>query len=102
MAAALPLADIRAVLDTEARLDDIRSAYHADASTGSRRQLTTQAIEATERMLTRIDERLTRLRGFRRQLADKLARMQAHVAELGREESHPRSGPTAAADDVAP
>ena len=97
----LPLADIRAVLDTEERLDDIRSAYRADASTGSRRQLIAQAIEATERLLGRIDERLTRLRGFRSQLADKLARMQQHVAELEGQQSHSPSAPSAVPDDVA-
>lgn len=83
----LSLGDIRAVLDTEAVLDDIRAAYHADTSTGSRRQLTTQAIEARERLLSRIDERLSHLQGFRARLADKLARTQQHIADLEREES---------------
>jgi DNA-binding transcriptional MerR regulator len=91
--AGLSLGDIRAVLDTEARLDDIRAAYRADASPGSRRQLTMQAIEATEGLLGRIDERLSHLKGFRSRLADKLARRRQHLMELEREEGSRPSRP---------
>lgn len=98
----LSLADIRAVLDTEQRLDDIRSAYHSDASAGSRRQLTAQAIVATEGLLSRIDERLMRLEGFRDQLAANLARMKEHVAALEGEKSPAPDAGSPAPDEVSP
>lgn len=91
--AGLSLGDIRAVLDTEARLDDIRAAYHADTSAASRRQLTLEAIEATERLLGRVDERLSHLESFRSRLANKLARRRQHLMELEREEGSRPSRP---------
>ncbi len=81
--AGLSLGDIRAVLETEAHIDDLRAAYRSDASAGGRRQLMTEAIQATEQLLGRIDERLAHLEDFRARLAERLQHRRQHLVDLG-------------------
>ncbi len=76
------LSEIRVVLETEDILDRVRSAYRADMRPARQLELLSEAIEANDTLLARLDDTLARVRAFRRERAQKADRLRARVAEL--------------------
>ena len=68
------LAEVRVVLDTEDidALDRVRSEFRwGEAWPGPSRELLDEAVEANDRLLTRLDETLARIQAFRDEQAAK-------------------------------
>jgi len=78
----LTLAEIHDVLASEDALERARRAARADAPTPKRRKLLAAAIEANERLLETINDRLARISEFRDESAARGERMRARLAEL--------------------
>jgi MerR family transcriptional regulator, repressor of the yfmOP operon len=76
------LAEIRVVLDTEEVLDELRSAYKANARPELQRRLLVNAMEANDALVTRLDDTLARVKAFRDERVAKARRMRARAAEL--------------------
>lgn len=83
------LSEIRAVLETDDLLDEIRSAYRATGSPALQLQLVHDAIEANARLLARLDDTLQRVKAFRDERASKAKRMKARARELKGQMDHP-------------
>lgn len=79
------LSEIRAVLETDDVLDKLRNAYRASSRPELQRQLLTDAIDANDRLLARLDETLKRITAFREERSQKAKRMRARSRELGAE-----------------
>lgn len=76
------LSEIRVVMETEDVVDRLRKAYKADARPELQHRLLTDAIEANDRLLARLDTTLERIRSFRDERARKARRMRARAREL--------------------
>lgn len=76
------LSEIRVVMETEDVLDRLRKAYRADARPELQHRLLTDAIEANDRLLARLDTTLERIRSFRDERARKARRMRTRAREL--------------------
>lgn len=76
------LSEIRAVMETEDVVDRLRKAYKADARPELQHRLLTDAIEANDRLMARLDTTLERIRSFRDERARKARRMRARAREL--------------------
>jgi len=79
------LSEIRAVLETDDVLDEIRTAYHASARPERQLRLIEDAIEANAKLLAHLDDTLARAQAFRDERAEKDKRMRARARELSRE-----------------
>ncbi len=79
------LAEIRVVLETEDVLDELRSAYKADARPELQRRLLSNAITANDNLVARLDDTLARVKAFRDERVAKAERMRARAAELDTE-----------------
>ncbi len=75
------LAEIRAVLETDAIIERLRIAREQGA-TARRRRLLDEAIVATDALVARIDDRIARLAAFRDERAEKGERLRARAVEL--------------------
>jgi DNA-binding transcriptional MerR regulator len=83
------LAEVRVVLDTEDVdvLDRVRSEYRSgDVPPDRRRELLVEAIEANDKLLTKLDNTLVRIGAFRDERAAKSIRLRAALDELGDED----------------
>ena len=76
------LAEIRVVLETEDVLDELRSAYKANARPELQRRLLANAIEANDKLVARLDDTLARVKAFRDERVAKAERLRARAAEL--------------------
>lgn len=76
------LSEIRAVLGTDDVLEKLRSAYRSSSRPEVQRQLLTDAIEANDELLQRLDETLERIASFREERAQKAVRMRARAREI--------------------
>jgi DNA-binding transcriptional MerR regulator len=76
------LAEIRVVLDTEDVLDELRSAYKANARPELQRRLLANAMKANDKLVARLDDTLARVKAFRDERVAKARRMRARAAEL--------------------
>jgi len=83
----LTLAEIGAVLKSEDALDRARQARHRGAPIVHRLRLLEEAIEAHDRLVERIDDRLQRITAFRDEWVARGGRMKDRVDELRSEES---------------
>jgi DNA-binding transcriptional MerR regulator len=79
------LAEIRVVLETEDVLDELRTAYKANARPELQRRLLRNAMEANDNLVIRLDDTLGRVKAFRDERVAKAKRMRARAAELDRE-----------------
>lgn len=86
------LSEIRAVLDTDDVLDQIRTAYRASARPEVQLRLIDDAIEVNARLLARLDDTLARVQAFRDERAHKAKRMRARARDLRDEVD--RAGPS--------
>jgi MerR family transcriptional regulator, repressor of the yfmOP operon len=87
------LTEIRAVLETEEILDRLRTVTKTEGPSARRRKLLDDAIEANDRLVERLDDRLARLAAFRDERAAKVVRLRAKAAELAAESGAERGGP---------
>jgi MerR family transcriptional regulator, repressor of the yfmOP operon len=78
----LTLAEIHDVLASEDALERARWAARADAPTPRRLRLLADAVEANERLLERINDRLARISGFRDECAARGERIRVRRREL--------------------
>ena len=76
------LAEIRVVLETEDVLDRLRSAYRANARADLRRGLLTNAIDANDKLVARLDDIILGVTAFRDQRVAKAVRLRVRAAEL--------------------
>ena len=76
------LAEIRAVLDTDDIVDKLRTAHLEDAHPDLQRSLLSEAMEANDGLLVRLDHSLSRIKLFRDERAAKAKRMRARAEEL--------------------
>jgi len=76
------LAEIRVVLETEDVLDELRSAYKANAGPELKRRLLDNAMEAHDTLILRLDDTLARVQAFRDERVAKAKRMRTRAAEL--------------------
>jgi DNA-binding transcriptional MerR regulator len=79
------LAEIRVVLETEGVLDELRSAYKANARAELQRRLLANAMEANDTLVARLDDTLDRVKAFRDERVAKAKRLRARAAELDKE-----------------
>jgi DNA-binding transcriptional MerR regulator len=84
------LAEIRAVLETDAIIERLRIAKEQGA-TARRRRLLDEAAVATDGLVARIDDRVARLTAFRDEWAARAERLRARAVELD-EEAGARTG----------
>jgi len=78
----LSLAEIREVLDTENVLESIRTAYRATVRPELQRQLVSDAMEANDRLLARLNDSLQRITAFRDERTARAKRLRARAREL--------------------
>jgi MerR family transcriptional regulator, repressor of the yfmOP operon len=76
------LAEIRVVLETEDVLDQLRSAYKANARAELQRRLLGDAMDANDKLVARLDDTLDRVGAFRDERVAKGKRLRARAAEL--------------------
>ncbi len=76
------LAEIRVILETEDVLDELRSAYKANARPELQRRLVGEAMDANDKLVARLDDTLDRVRAFRDERVAKAKRLRARAAEL--------------------
>lgn len=76
------LSEIRAVLDADDVLDQLRTAYRASARPELQLRLLQDAIDANAELLARLDDTLARAQAFREERAQKAKRMRARAREL--------------------
>jgi DNA-binding transcriptional MerR regulator len=76
------LAEIGVVLETEDVLDKLRHAYKANARPELQRQLLTNAMEANDKLVARLDDTLARIKAFRDERVAKAKRLRAREQEL--------------------
>jgi DNA-binding transcriptional MerR regulator len=76
------LAEIGVVLETEDVLDKLRHAYKANARPELQRQLLTNAMEANDKLVARLDDTLARIKAFRDERMAKAKRLRAREQEL--------------------
>jgi DNA-binding transcriptional MerR regulator len=76
------LAEVGVVLETEDVLERLRDAYRADPKPAHRLQVIQRAIEANDRLLARLDDKLARIQDFRDERAAKAQRLHQVAAEL--------------------
>ncbi len=76
------LAEVGVVLETEDVLERLRDAYHADPKPAHRLQVIQRAIEANDRLLARLDDKLAGIQAFRDERAAKARRLHTVSAEL--------------------
>jgi len=76
------LAEVKVVLETEDVLDRLRDAYHADPKPAHRLRVVEQAIEANDRLLGRLDDRLARVQAFREERAAKARRLRDVAVDI--------------------
>ena len=88
------LAEIRVVLETEDVLDKLRHAYRAHARPELRRRLLTDAVEANDKLVARLDDTLERIKAFRDERVAKAARLRVKEAELDTEIAHRQTDET--------
>ncbi len=88
------LAEIRVVLETEDVLDKLRHAYRAHARPELRRRLLTDAVEANDKLVARLDDTLERIKAFRDERVAKAARLRVKEAELDTEIAHTQTDTT--------
>jgi DNA-binding transcriptional MerR regulator len=79
------LAEIRVVLETEDVLDELRHAYKTNARPEVRRRLLTDAMEANDKLVARLDDTLARVKAFRDERVAKASRLRARAAEVDSE-----------------
>jgi DNA-binding transcriptional MerR regulator len=84
------LAEVRMVLETEDVIHQLKTAYSVDRVAGQALvAMLDEAVEASERLLDRLDDSLARLRAFRDERAATLQRLR-----IGRSEVATRCGAT--------
>ncbi|HEX4538701.1 MAG TPA: MerR family transcriptional regulator [Acidimicrobiales bacterium] len=76
------LAEVGVVLETEDVFERLRDAYHADPKPAHRLEVIHRLIEANDRLLARLDDKLARIQDFRDERAAKAQRLQKVAAEL--------------------
>jgi DNA-binding transcriptional MerR regulator len=76
------LAEVGVVLETEDVFDRLRDAYHADPKPIHRLEVIRRAIEANDRLLAHLDDKLARIQAFRDERAAKAQRLHQVAAEL--------------------
>jgi DNA-binding transcriptional MerR regulator len=76
------LAEIRIILDTDDLVDTFRTARQAEALPHVQRDLLTQAMEANDGLLARLDDTITRIGRFRDERATKAVRMLERAVTL--------------------
>jgi len=82
------LSEIRVVLDTDDVLGKLRSAYRASARPELQHRLLSDAMEANDKLLIRLDDTLARIKSFRDERAQKAKRLRARARELRAEISN--------------
>jgi MerR family transcriptional regulator, repressor of the yfmOP operon len=95
------LSEIREVLDIEDGFDKLRSAYKADTRPEMQLRLLADAIEANDKLLSRLEDALERITAFRDERAAKAKRLRGRARELEAElsgaskdsKSSPGAGP---------
>jgi DNA-binding transcriptional MerR regulator len=93
------LAEVRIVLETEDVFDGLRSVYQGDPSDSRLLEMIDHAIDANDRLISRLDDTLVRIHAFRNERASKAERLRAGRAELadqarsGRAPSRERATP---------
>lgn len=78
----LTLEEVRAFIESERRLDAIRSAYRGTDAPEERVRLLEEAVGIRRELVARIDEKIAQLRPLRKELADNIARKEELLAEL--------------------
>ncbi len=76
------LAEIGVILETEDVLDKLRHAYKANARPELQRRLLTDAMEANDKLVARLDDTLARIQAFRDERVAKATRLRARQEEL--------------------
>jgi DNA-binding transcriptional MerR regulator len=74
------LDEIRTIVHSEDRLEEIRAAWHAGGESGHRPELAFEAIGILEDLRDKVDEKLARLKAFRGELDDRAAKARSLVA----------------------
>lgn len=85
------LSEIRVVLETDDVLEQLRNAYRSSTRPEAQLRIVTDAVEANDRLLARLDDTLDRVSAFRDERADKAKRMRARARELQSELSARRA-----------
>jgi DNA-binding transcriptional MerR regulator len=90
------LEEVKATLASQVRLDELRAAYRADDGTADegaqlrRRAILAEALQLRTDLITRMDEKISRMEDFREQLAADADRCRALLEEFDRTETPTR------------
>jgi MerR family transcriptional regulator, repressor of the yfmOP operon len=76
------LCEIKAVLESDDAVDEVRAAYQASADPKLQMRLLADAIDANARLLDRVDDTLKRVQAFREERAEKAKKMRAYRRKL--------------------
>ncbi len=76
------LSEIKAVLETDDVLDELRTAYHTGARPELQLRLIDDAIKANATLLAHLDDTLAQVQAFRDERSQKAERMRARAREL--------------------
>lgn len=78
----LTLEEVRVFIESERRLDELRSAYRGTDAPEARIGLLEEAVVIRRELVARIDAKISQLRPLRKELADNIARKEELLAEL--------------------
>lgn len=78
----LTLGEVRAFIESERRLDVLRSAYRETEVPGERARLVDEALDIRRTLLARIDAKTAQLTALRDELVENIARKEALLAAL--------------------
>jgi len=92
------LSEIRQVLEIEDNLDRLRSAYRASASPDNQLRFVTDAIDANEKLLARLEDAFERIKTFRDETATRTRRLHRRAKELEAEMSKSAADVSSAVD----
>jgi MerR family transcriptional regulator, repressor of the yfmOP operon len=79
----LTVEEVRVFIESERRLDALRSAYRETDRPDQRMGLVTEAIAIRRELVTRIDAKMAQLRPLRQELLAAIARQEDRLVELG-------------------
>lgn len=78
----LTLEEVRVFIESERRLDELRSAYRGTDAPEARIGLLEESVVIRRELVARIDAKISQLRPLRKELADNIARKEELLAEL--------------------
>lgn len=87
----LTLEEVRVFIDSERRLDELRSAYRGADAPEERVRLLEEAVGIRKELVARIDAKIAQLRPLRKELSDNISRKEELLSEL-REDAAGRRG----------